>query len=152
MNVLQQTNTSLLRNIPIKPVISGYLALSQSLLQTCWVKVKIHQGRNSSKISILNVIQIQLLSRSLTSSFKISALISRSRSSCCEDQRAVTAEIKVVLFHRNDMTRDARRNGHCDSIIIFEIMTIFCTKIQVKSLINYVDQIEMAAILEVYCD
>ena len=141
MNVLQQTNTSLLRNIPIKPVISGYLALSQSLLQTCWVKVKIHQGRNSSKISILNVIQIQLLSRSLTSSFKISALISRSRSSCCEDQRAVTAEIKVVLFYRNDMTRDARRNGRCDSIIIFEIMTIFCTKIQVKSLINYVVQI-----------
>ena len=39
------------------------------------------------------------------------------------------------------MTRDARRNGRCDSIIIFEIMTIFCTKIQVKSLINYMVQV-----------
>ena len=39
------------------------------------------------------------------------------------------------------MTRDARMNGRCDSVIIFEIMTIFCTKIQVKSLINYVVQI-----------
>ena len=38
------------------------------------------------------------------------------------------------------MTCDARRNGRCDSVIIFEFMTIFHTKIQVKSLINYVVQ------------
>ena len=65
----------------------------------------------------------------------------RSRSSHCKDQREVTAEIKVVLFHRNDMTCDARRNRRWDSVIIVEIIIIFRTRIQVQSLIDYVVQI-----------
>ena len=47
------------------------------------------------------------------------------------------------------MTRDARRNGRCDSIIIFEIRTIFCTEIQVKSFNKLCGSDRMAAILEV---
>ena len=120
---------SLLHNIPFKPVISGYLALSQSLLQTCWVKVIIHYERNSRKISMLTVIQIQLLSRSTTSSFK--TLFSRSRSSQYEDQREVTAEIKVVLFQRNDITADARGSRQYDRTFIFRDMIADLTEIWV---------------------
>ena len=40
------------------------------------------------------------------------------------------------------MTCDARRNRHRDSVVIFEIMIIFPTKIQVQSLVNYVVQTE----------
>ena len=90
---------------------------------------------------MLTVIQIQLLSRNITSSFKtLFFFLFRSRSPYCEDQREVTAEIKVVLFRKNDMTCDARRNRRRDCVIIFEIMIIFLTEIEVKSLINYVVQ------------
>ena len=82
---------------------------------------------------MLTVIQIQLLSRNITSSFKtLFFFLFRSRSPYCEDQREVTAKIKVVLFRRNDMTCDARRNRHRDSVVIFEIMIIFLNKIQVQ--------------------
>ena len=87
---------------------------------------------------MLTVIQIQLLSRNTTFSFK--TLFFRSRSSYREDHREVTAEIKVISFRRNDMTCDARRNRRREGVIIFEIIIIFLTKIEGKSLINYVVQ------------
>ena len=88
---------------------------------------------------MLTVIQIQLLSRNITSSFK-TWCFSGLDLHTVKIKREVTAEIKVVLFHRNDMTCDARRNRRWGSVIIFEIMIIFLTEIEVKSLVNYVVQ------------
>ena len=145
---------SLLHNIPFKPVISGYLALSQSLLQTYWVKVKIHYGRNSRKISMLTVIQIQLLSRSTTSSFKNLVLF------CLpdldhhnkEDQRELPPKLKWFYFHRNGMKHDARRSRQCNRTFIFRNMIVDPTEIWAQSFSKLLGSDRVAAILKVYCD
>ena len=78
---------------------------------------------------MLTVIQIQLLSRSTTSSFKDLVLFLDLDLHNKGDQRELPLKLKWFYFHRNGIKHDARRSRQCDRTFIFRNMIVDLTEI-----------------------